>query len=76
MATELTTVVTKSSAKEVTKYSVNIKKEEEKGEITGHEVALPQSGHAGEPATLTHVPWEFKLEFGSKARWFVATPLP
>jgi alpha-tubulin suppressor-like RCC1 family protein len=76
VAAELTTVVTKSSSKEATKYSVNIKKEEEKGEITGHEVAIPQVGHSGEPTTLSHVPWEFKLEFGAKARWFVVTPLP
>lgn len=71
--TELTSRVQAAKAKETTLYQVNITKEEEKGEITGHEVRIPQ-GKSGEPTTLTTVPWEFKVSFGSKARWFIATP--
>ncbi len=73
-ASELTTRVQKAKAKETTVYSVSIKKEEEKHEISGHELTLPQAGHSGEPSTLGEVPWEFKLGFESRARWFVATP--
>jgi alpha-tubulin suppressor-like RCC1 family protein len=73
-SSELTTAVTKTTGKEVTKYSINIKKEEEKGELTGTELSVPQTGHSGEPKELGHIPWEFKLEFTPKARWFVATP--
>jgi Regulator of chromosome condensation (RCC1) repeat len=72
-ASELTTRVQKAKAKESTVYSVSIKKEEEKHEISD-ELALPQAGHSGEPSTLGEVPWEFKLGFESKSRWFVATP--
>lgn len=72
--TQLTSRVQKSKTKEATVYSVNIKKEEEKGEITGHKLTVPQAGHSGEPTSLTKVPWEFKVSFGSKARWFIATP--
>jgi alpha-tubulin suppressor-like RCC1 family protein len=72
--TQLTSRVQKAKTKETVVYSVNIKKEEEKGEITGHELTVPQVGHSGEPATLSKVPWEFKVSFGAKARWFIATP--
>jgi alpha-tubulin suppressor-like RCC1 family protein len=71
--TELTSRVQAAKAKETTLYQVNITKEEEKGEITGHELRITQ-GKSGELTALTTVPWEFKVSFGSKARWFIAAP--
>lgn len=73
-APEMTSRVQKSKTKETEIYSVNIKKEEEKHEIS-HELTVPQVGHTGEaPSPMHKVPWEFKVTFESKARWFVASP--
>lgn len=72
--TELTTKVRRSKTKEATLYQVNITKEEEKGEIKGNELKITQGPGHGELESLTKVPWELKLQFGGKARWFIATP--
>jgi alpha-tubulin suppressor-like RCC1 family protein len=70
VAAEITTVVKKEKGKETPLIQINIKKEEERGELTKPELVLPQKGES----ELAHVPYEFKLEFTGKARWFIATP--
>ncbi len=69
---EITTVVKKEKAREVTVISISIKRELEHGELTKPEIVIPQPGH-GEPE-LADVPYEFKLQFNKRARWFIATP--
>jgi alpha-tubulin suppressor-like RCC1 family protein len=71
---EPTSIVKAENTSEAKTESVNIKKEEEKGELPkpASELTIAQPGK--EPA-LAKKPYQFNLQFGAKTRWFVASPL-